>query len=123
MNKINSWFFSEVCEGDIFKPQCYRLIIDNNNLWYVGPKIKRTMAKRDERYKTTIYTLFSFIYAGVVLLYDHIDKWCWNLETTYNYIVEFECITIDRIIFSSVSLTVSLSSKGLVPNKIEVFLW
>ena len=32
MNKINSWFFSEVYEGDIFKPLCYILIIDNNNL-------------------------------------------------------------------------------------------
>ena len=32
MNKINSWFFSEVYERDIFKPLCYILIIDNNNL-------------------------------------------------------------------------------------------
>ena len=32
MNKINSWFFSEVYKGDIFKPLCYILIIDNNNL-------------------------------------------------------------------------------------------
>ena len=66
---------------------------------------------------------FSFIYAGVVLLYDQIDKRCWNLETAYNYTVKSGCITIDRIIFSGVSLTASLPSKGLVPYKIEVFLW
>ena len=75
------------------------------------------------RTKLQFIHLFSFIYAGVVLLYDKIDKRCWNFETTYNYTVKPGCIAIDRIISSGVSLTASLPSKGLVLNKIEVFLW
>ena len=69
-----------------------------------------------------IFTLSS-VRARVVLLYDHIDRLCWNLDTTGDYTIKSGCIIIDKIIFLGVSPAASLFWKGLVPLKIEVFLW
>jgi hypothetical protein len=67
--------------------------------------------------------LLSSVRARVVLLYDHIDRLCWNLDTTGDYTIKSGCIIIDKIIFLGVSPAASLFWKGLVPLKIEVFLW
>jgi hypothetical protein len=56
-------------------------------------------------------------------LYDQIGKQCWNLDTIGDHTIKSECITIDKIIFSGVSVIALLLWKSLVPPKIEVFLW
>jgi len=56
-------------------------------------------------------------------LYNHIYRWCWNLDTTSDYTVKSVCITIDKIIFPDMFMVASLLWKGLIPPKIEVFLW
>jgi len=60
--------------------------------------------------------------ARVVLLYDQIDRWCWDFDTIGDYIIKSGCIIIDRIIFTYVSTTTALLWNGLIPPKIEVFL-
>jgi len=104
-------------------PVCYSFITSSNGLWCGDPKIELTMEKRVERYRTTISTPFVTCNAKVVLLYDKIDRWCWDFDTIGDYIIKSGCITIDRIIFTYVSTTIALFWKGLVPPKIEVFLW
>jgi hypothetical protein len=56
------------------------------------------------------------------LLYDQIGKQCWNLDTTGDHTIKSECITIDKVIFSGVSVIALLLWKSLMPYKIEVFL-
>lgn len=67
--------------------------------------------------------ILSSICSKVVLLYDQTNRRRWNFDTTGDYTVKFECITICKILFPSVSSTSSLLWKGLVYPKIEAFLW
>jgi len=67
--------------------------------------------------------ILSSICSKVVLLYDQINRRCWNFDTIGNYTVKFECMTICKRLFPGVFSISSLLWKGLVYPKIQAFLW
>jgi hypothetical protein len=67
--------------------------------------------------------ILSSICSKVVLLYDQINRRCWNFDTIGNYTVKFECITICKRLCPGVFSISSLLWKGLVYPKIQAFLW
>jgi hypothetical protein len=89
----------------------------------LAPRLNLQRHREPRGTKLQSLHLLSSVRARVVLLYDHIDRLCWNLDTTGDYTIKSGCIIIDKIIFLGVSPAASLFWKGLVPLKIEVFLW